>query len=547
MSSTYDIKTLSPYDNQNVIDGIDHKRAFASATAAILSEGQMPEDFPYHIWSEQSIRYQDYWAWFTGQRLASDNARTKDGRRVSKFPLQINMIRNIARKQAALLLGEIPDNPKRIIRALVKPKPKFSEDEPSEEEKKTARFYENIINEVWDQSNGNAIIEENAVLSQFLGGSYLKYEYTPPQLRPDLRVPIIVKKIIPDFVMPIWASQDEYILNEVWIVYRISKAAARKEYGVEIEGEFGSYVEHWTKQIYSIHIDNKPLVARYQTPLGNVVEIDYSKKENPFGFVPVVYIPRVREGNFYGNSIVPDVSALTLEYNGRLADLGSIVRRMAEEDWIGRNITGTPKRRRITNGREYIDLGQQNPSLKNAPELWVEKTQEISPSVIGFNDTLSQELRHQSNMSDVSYGDVDGTQRSGETLKALMWPSVAAIRPQRIHLAVGKSRGDQMILDMLAAKGVTIEGRKVPRLLSRDYAVSQDMYPILPKDREATVNEIVQLSGADRMSIEDAVSKRGDVDDERTEVKRIMELMELKAELAKPPEPSNSPPGGESQ
>ena len=535
----YDVQTLSPYDRQNVVEGLENQRSFTSATAAILQEGQMPDDFPYHIWSEQSTRYQDYWSWFTGERLSADNQRTKDGRRVSKFPLQINMIRNISRKLAALFLGEIPDNPKHIIRTLVKPKPKFSEEEPSEESKNAARFYQNIINEVWQQSNGNAIIQENSVLSQFLGGCYFKYEYVPPQIRPDLRVPIIVKKVIPDFVMPIWASQDEYTLNEAWIVYRISAAAARREYGVEIDGEFGNFVEHWDRNNYSIYINNRPLKARYQTVFGNVVEIDYNKRPNPFGFVPMIYIPRYREGNFYGNSIVPDISALTLEYNGRLADLGSIVRRMADEDWIGRNITGTPKRRKITNGREYVDLGQQNPSLKNPPELWVEKTQEISPSVIGFNETLNQELRHQANMSDVSYGDVDGTQRSGETLKALMWPSVAAIRPMRIHMVVGKSRGDQMILDMLAAKDVTIEGRKIPALLAKDFLIDQDMYPILPKDREAVVNEIVQLSTVDRMSIEDAVAKRGDVDDERAEVKRILEQMEMKAELAKPPESMN--------
>lgn len=542
---TTDIKVLSPYGSFNDLKGIEEKRSYASTAAAIITDGDMPEDFPFHLWTEQSIRYMEYWAWFTGARLSSDTGTTKDGKTVSKFPLQINLIRTAVRKSAYLVGGEAPDNPAPVIKANVKPKRSLYEDEVPEDKKKTAKFYTNIINEIWEQSNGNSIIYENLTLSQFLGGCYFKYEYVPPQVRPELRIPIVVKKIIPDFVMPIWDTENEFRLNEVWIVYRISKVAAKREYGVDIENMWGNYVEHWTKDKYSIHIDNKPLVAKYTTPYGGEVKIDYGNQTNPFGFVPVVYSPRLREGNFYGSSIVPDIAALTLEYNGRFADVGTLVHRLAAKHWFGRNISGNPKPKKLTNGVWYVDLGMQNPSINNPPEVWAEEPSEVSTTLIQFNESINNEFKRQSSLTDVAFGEVDGTQRSGETLKSLMWPAVAVVRPQRANLSTAKSNGDAMALDMLAIKGVKIEGVQVELMATKDYKVQQDWFPILPKDREATVTEVATLSGAERMSIHQSLVQTGlDIDDIEEEEKRIKEEIEWKAELEKPPEPIDN--GGSS-
>jgi hypothetical protein len=526
------ISILSPYESHNTIEGIENKRSYASAAAAILNDKEMPEEFPFHLWSEQSARYQDYWSWFTGQRLAQDFGETKDGKTVSKFPLQINVVRNAVRKLSALLFGEAPDTPAPLVKSVVKPKTSLLTGEANESLKKTAKFYQNILNEIWHQSHGNAIMYENGTMSQFLGGCYFKYEYAPPELRPDLRIPIIVKKLIPDFVMPIWNTEDEFELNEAWIVYRISKVAAKREYGLELGSTFANYVEHWTKKSYSVHIEGKPLKARYHTPYGEHV-IDYSEQENPFGFVPIIYIPRLREGNFYGSSMVPDIAALTLEFNGRFADVGTLVHKLADRQWFGKNISGNPRPKQLDNGIWFTDLGMRVPSIGADPEVWAETAAEVSETLIKFNKSLGDQITKESNLADVAFGEVDGTQRSGETLKSLMWPATAIIRPQRNNWTTGKSRGDQMALDMLAAKGVVIEGTPIPELTAKDYDISQDWLPILPKDREQTINEIVSLAGVDKISIEDAVSKRGDSDDNEEEVARIKKQMEEKAEMDK--------------
>jgi len=537
---------LSPYENHNVIEGIENRRSSAAAAVGI-DKDTMPENFPLEQWHEQSARYEDYWSWFTGVRLASDTGRTRDGKTVSKFPLQINTVRNFSRKHNALLWGEIPDTPQPVVRTVVRPKKRISGSEIPETEKKSARSYENICNEVWEQSNGNAIMLENGLMSQFLGGCYFQLKYVKPY-RPDLRIPIVVNKIVPDFVLPIWSNDNDFVLNEAWIVYRISKASAERDYGIHVEGNWAVYVEHWTREQYTIYIDNKPLVATHPLPFGGSVTVSYDHTENPFKFVPIFYVPRFREGSFYGSSLVPDIAALSLEYNGRLADLGTIVKRTADRKWFGRNISGNIAVKQLDTGTWYSDLGMQNPSINNPPEVWAENPANLSDTFVNNNENLWEQLMIEGSLTKVAFGYVDGTQRSGETLKALMWPSAAAAKNQRVNWSAGKNQIDKHILAMCFIKQIKIDGIEIPQYVWRDFDVRQDWLPILPKDREQTVNEVVSLTGVNRISLEQSILKLGDVEDVQEEIDRIEEEQEKAQEnqmALKTPQPNENKPSGD--
>lgn len=524
----------SPYDeHNNTLPGVDMQRQAIGSSQILLERDKLPEQFPIHLWESQSVRYKFYWNWFTGKALEVELGTTQDGKTIEKFPLRINFVRNASRKHAALLFGEIPDNPQPMVRTKISPLPSLFE--PTQDnldaKRKVGDFYGRIVDAIWEQSSGAAKMYESGIMSQFLGGAVFQLQWTP--WREDLRFPIQVQRLVPDFVLPIWSKDDPFDLNECWIVYRIAAGTVQKEFGLNSTAPWVTYVEHWDKESHSITIDGEPLTAHYILPGGEKVEVSYDKAPNPFGFVPIVYIPRIREGDFYGSSFVPDVIGLMKEFNGRWADVGTIIQKTAHRKWLGRNIGGTPKMRQFDNGSYYSDLGMQNPAINNPPELWPEDSPNYSNVFMDNVSELFEQMLKEGNLTKVAYGYVDGTQRSGETLKSLFWPSTAIARAQRVNWGEGLSRLAKMMLMMLSIKGFTIEGRKIPMSFMRDFRILIDWLPILPKDRDQVINEINTLALSERpmMSPQHAMELRGDVDNPDEEIQRIYDHMKEVAKI----------------
>jgi hypothetical protein len=541
----------SPYQEHNTLPGIESQRQAIGSAQILLERDKLPEQFPIALWEQQAVRYQEYWRWFTGLALEVELGKTEDGKMIEKFPLRINAVRNFSRKHAALLFGEIPDTPQPMVRTKIRPhRPLFEDDTEDTEEKaegetagaskkkskddkkkRLGEFYARVVDAVWEQSDGSALMYENGIMSQFLGGAVFQLKWTP--WRKDWRIPIQVTKIVPDFVLPIWSKDDPYELSECWIVYRIAAATVLQEFNLTTSGPWATYVEHWSRKSYSITIDGKPLTASYFVAGQGEVKINFAEQANPFGFVPIVYIPRVREGDFYGSSFVPDIVGLLKEFNGRWADVGTIIQKTAHRKWIGRNIGNTIRNRQFDNGTYFADLGMQNPALNNPPELWPEDSPNYSQFFIENVENLFEQMLREGGLTKVAYGYVDGTQRSGETLKSLFWPSTAIARAQRVNWNAGLARIAKMMLNMLAIKNFQVDNQTIPLNITNEYEIRQDWLPILPKDREQVINEVAQLALPERpaMSLEHAIDVRGDVDDPDEELERIYANMERFQEI----------------
>ena len=510
---------------------IDLKRHGSAVSALTITARDMPAGFPMTEWMQQAQRYMKYWKWFDGTYVEETTDTTKANEPVYKFPLRINAVRNFARKHATVLLGEeIFDSPEPLVRTVVTPKKFLSDQTVTDEETAMAQFLQSVISEVWQSSNGRALQSENAVLTQFLGGCVFGVKYAPWE--EDLAVPIIIENIMPDFFLPVWSKDDYYNLLEAWIVYRIPARVASLEWKTELTNQsYALYVEHWTRDHYSIYVDNEPLTDQFG--------ITYENLPNIWGFVPFVYIPHLREGNFYGPSIVEDIEGLVQEYNARMADQGDAIRKTVHRVRYAFNINRTPVSRLIGTNVRVIDLGHESPAHKNPPKVYSEDPPNMSDSMMNFSDDLWAQLMREASLGPIAFGEDEGSQRSALTLAFRMWPTTSHARMERTFWTDGLNRIAYMVLKMTSV----IQGSKtlketmralpmvVPKDFYRSYRLSQDWLPQIPRDREQMVNEIVIRYQAGLLSIDSALQSFGDIRNIKNEKQLILEWKDAVAEV----------------
>lgn len=505
----------------------DDRQILGYSTAiSAMEDGAIPESFPIHMWHAQTERYAEYWAWFDGSKLNEEQRVTNaSGEPIYKFPLKINMVRTFARKRAGIVLGEADDTHLPLVRTVAMPKSPLTGDEPAESDKKLALILENIVNEVWIMSNGRSLQTENAVIGEFLGGSVIKLSYQP--WREDLLIPIVIEQVIPDHFLPVWNPRNYLDLHEVYEVYRIPAKAAFHQYSIEVKGTSAIYVEHWTKDHYSILLDGKPITAK----IGGET-ITYDKVENPFGRIPYAYLPTQRDGgNFYGSSFVPDVIGLMLEYNARMADNGDAIRGTVHRKRYIRNSNQTVSEKQIGEGTYAIDLGMEPPHAKNPPDVWTEDPPKFSPEMTGFTDDLWNQAMREGSMQSIAFGEDEGSQRSALTLAFRMWPTTSKARQTRTLWTDALNWVARMIVHMSLVKDAIPEGITIPADWEKRISFDQDWHPMIPRDREQEVSEVILAFQAGLMSPERALARLGGVKDIKDEINKIRQWLEFQSGL----------------
>jgi hypothetical protein len=321
----------------------------------------------------------------------------------------------------------------------------------------------------------------------------------------------------------VWSEDHKWDLLEVYVCYRVTAAAAAAQYGVNIGSNgFGYYLEHWTKDSYSIYINNEPIT---------VEGVVYDNVRNPFNVVPFVYIPHLREGAFYGPSHVDDLIGLVKEYNARLSDLGMAIKKTVERKRYVKNLTSDPKPHRMFDGTQVVDLGTGVPGGES-PEIQFEDPPNMSEGFIGFPEDIYREMLRQSHMNSVTDGEDEGSQRSSLTLAFRMWPSTSHARPERSMWNEGINRIFYIAMLMLAIKNwKTPSGKSVPKEFSKRVQASPDWMPQIPRDRESQLNEIILRLQSKSMSLETALEQFADIRDIPREVQRIVRWMLFEASL----------------
>jgi len=487
----------------------------------MIDESSIPDNFPLDIYQENLDLYQEYESWFNGDKL--DETFKSDNQEVELYPVKINPLFGASLKHAYALFGEYEDD----SRPLVIPKL------ISDTQKKDAEMIkkaEAALNHVWWENGGRALMMQNGLLSQVFGGCIFKANWVPWQTW--RQIPIYIENVHPAQFIGVASGGDYWHLAENWFIKHISHADA-KRFGVPTDSDepLPIMVEHYTADHYVITINGT--VAKMPGQSGKRME-----GENPFGQCPAVYIPHIRFDGLYGISLLKNLIGITKEMNLRLGDYGDAVNDDAHTNIAMRNVTGTPKIVKIGDGLPVINLtGRPNISGKEAePDLFAVSQSKASSSMSDIVDKLFDQFRRDSFVPGVAYGEDGGSQRSALTLVTRMWPLVSHIRQERVDWSAGLDVFNHLLLRMMSEKKKAEVNKDHLKLRMR-----QDWYPILPRDRQELVNEVVQRAAVNLGSIEHLMEMLGDVELPAEELERIKEWLRFLQSVENPPDDPNSP------
>lgn len=517
-------------------DILDRRIGLNPSTALGYTQDDFPVDFPYARWTAQQVKYNDYWLWFTGTVWEEPikGAFDKANNPVLKFPLQVNLMKTAAMKHASVLLGEAADGPNPLIPIRVDPKRQVDQDAPDPGLKRQAKELEYFLNDVWMENNGRVLQSEGALIQQFLGGVVYKASWQPFNI--DLENGIKVEMILPDFFMPIWDSTNPDDLLETFLVWRISSREAAIRYGYTANGagpspDFVLYVEHWTKDTISITLGGRPIeyVVKFQNETGEPTQAAkvFDNEANPFGFIPMVYIPRERAGGYYGLSIIDDLKGLAKEINARMADIGDSVADASHRQLFVRNIAGSIRTRDIGENRNALDLGQQAPGA-DKPDMVAIEPPKLSDGLVNYPEILRKQFLRDAFLSSVAEGEDEGSQRSALTLAFRMWPLTSKAHITRSYWETALIRLNKMIARMAIFHRVG----GITEAHLKGVAFHIDWPPMIPRDREQLVNEVTLLLNSNALSPYSALNVLQMVPDPSEEIDRVKEWLDYQSQLA---------------
>jgi hypothetical protein len=501
------------------ISAIDQLAALATSFQSVLVNSFVPfdmkdlasQDFPYSEYTTNIARYKSAVDWFTGEALEPNDPQSKVP---EAYPIRINPINGTCLKHGYALFGESNNDSRPLVI------PRMVLDDP-EKQREIARKAEKSLNFLWWESFGRSMMLENGITSQIFGGCVFYIRYVPWETW--RKIPFRLERMNPDCFMGTPVYGDQYRLEEAWVVKNIRpKDAAR--YGVDIpDGQPAYWVEKHDQDKFKITINNKLIKF---TKNG----VDFSGEgENPWdGIVPMVYIPHIKTGNFYGQNNIDHLKGIVKEINLRFADFGDAVNSDAHSAVAVRNTQGTPRVSHLTNGLEVIDLGSAVGITGNEPDpdmLEVRKAMASAPMDTMLKSLYDQYRRDAAHPA-VADGEDEGSQRSAATLVARMWPLTSHINMERINWTGGLDWLTVMALRMMKIKGV---GEITQDHL--DMRVTQAWAPILPKDREQFINELTNRVSANLGSMEHLLEMTGDTEDVDDEMRRIKAWIKFNAEL----------------
>jgi hypothetical protein len=473
------------------------------------------KDFPYIEYTTNMTRYLSSMSWFMGDALKEVETE-KAGEATPLYPVRVNPLQATCMKHASALFGEETDDG----RPLVIPK-LIAEDE---NDKATAEQGAKVLNRLWFENFGRSIMMENGIISQVYGGCVFGLKYVPWET--FRTIPIKIERITPECFIGKPISGDPFRLQEAWVVKPILAQDA-EAYGVHVDTDpYNSalypvfWTEHWTAEEYTIRINDKIPPDKVMQD-GTVVKF---KDINPWGVVPYVYIPHVRSGTFYGQSLVDNLKGIVAELNLRIADYGDAVSEDAHSYVAYRNVAGELESRRVAPGLNGINLGSNSGITGNEPEpdMFEVTKAKASSSMKDLVNTLIQQYRQSAFMPPVADGEDEGSQRSALTLVMRMWPLVGHTNMERLWWSDGLDWLTSMALRMMMLKeigGITIEHTKL--------RTRQEWRPVLPKDREAFMNELVNRMGAYLGSPEFLMEATGEIEDVPAEFEKVKEWVKF--------------------
>jgi hypothetical protein len=520
-------------------------RVYRSRTSLIGNQDigeQLPADIVTE-WRQQLAKYDNYWAWADGRVWDQQDqyyVSQKGHDLPLLFPLQMNPIHTASIIHRNALFGEVPDMGGPMVRPVAIPKNKYGDAQEgvtvTDSARNDAKFVGDLLEMLWYQSAGRSTMLDAGYVSQAIGGCVFKVSYEPwnTQLEPGL--PVAFRQVEPEFFLPVYTMYDRWNLLEARIGRMIDAYEAKEVYGVETSANRVLYLEKWTRTEVLVTIDGKPASI-----MRNGAEVELSGIHG-YGLVPIVYIPHEIVGMFYGVPIVHQLANLIKELNGRAADVGDAMRNSIERIYIMTNADhGDLKMKDMGDGIKVMSTGREMAGTQP------KKIEHVAPpdlprGTMEYLEFLQKAVWHDSFTPAVAYGEDEGSQRSALTLAFRMWPLTSHVRTERSLWSEGMRLMYRMALQILSIKQTGDFGdltKGTPWKLKEQHMghiIKSDWAPMIPRDRESEVNQLILRHQDGQLSAEGAMEKQGDIEDIDRELERIQkeadETADREAKLA---------------
>lgn len=473
-------------------------------------------DFPESEYYANKTRYAELEAWYDGDKL--NEKQVQGGRTVDKFPIKLNPIRGAVQKHAFALFGETKDNSQPLA------VPKLRSDEKNM--KDVAQKGQNFLNSVWYENFGRSLMMRNGLTSQVYGGCVFKASYVPQQAW--RKTPLRLEAVHPSNWVGIPMSGDEFRLEQSWVVKAMSPAEAFRQFGMEFpKEELVYYVEYWAPDIYEITVNGRLVPTGQTDDKGNDL---FYQGDNPFGVVPQVYIPHIRTHDFYGDSLISqNIQGIVEEMNKRVADYGDAVSDDSHPYYVIKNTSGRPDVYELASGIRVIQL-PSTPAItgkERDPDMDTLGKGQATGSMKELNEQLYDHFRREAAIPPVADGEDEGSQRSAMTLAMRMWPLLSHTSQERTWWADGLALLDQILLKIAVSKKLNKEITEK----HLEMRIERHWQPILPRDQEVFINELISRASANLGSLEHLLGQLDDIEDPSEEYEAIKKQLKEMNEL----------------
>jgi hypothetical protein len=238
--------------------------------------------------------------------------------------------------------------------------------------------------------------------------------------------------------------------------YTLDAEEAEIIYGTRPKNKTAKITEIWTDRDFELYLDNIPIEA----------------KANPYGFIPFVIYPNLREPKkFWGISDLPQIMESQRELNRAMSQLSRIL-----------ELSGNPIAV-LENVEKSEDIAISPGAVWNIPEdakaYLLDLLQGGGVNLhINYIDLIYRALHDLSESPRSAFGGIE-RDLSGVALEIDLQPLLQKVRRKRIIRAAAYNRRNEMILKLLAKYQCEDYGRNNLRVV---------WGPVLPKDMDRKVN-----------------------------------------------------------
>ncbi len=490
-------------------------------------------------WTARRRKHKRYARAYEGKHLEETIGRRdrETGKKVRKFPLGVNLTELACDIHRDVARGiPVRDQPL-VVRSVV---------ERTEAIGESAKTLEDIINnDVWRPSHGGTLQQEAMLEMNIHGGVALKLSWEPWNF--DLPYRLAVRLLRnPGYINPVWDRLDPWRMLECYIGYEISPQEAKLKYGIDVPDNSPSllYMEYWSRNEWRITVERAP--GEDMVPVIKQGDREWKLEgANPWGVVPVYYIPHERTTNLFGKSEVEGQEALEKEFNSRSANISDLVRSTRPGMLWGHDLNASIGVREIKKDGavigHVIDAGRtKNIQGANAPKLDAMPIADIPSTIAEFPQTLLEFWMMTKRIAPSVFGmdDTSSGRITGPATTNRMWTSIAHSLTERSNFTTGKTLIDKDALRILAIQrekgvyeGLPVDAPEVEIAHSTSSRIKQVWPPMVPMDRKDRHTEWIERLREGGASIEMYLEEMGVADTvaAREEIlKWIMDVTEAK-------------------